>query len=293
MTLDLTREQIEAALHLTVRVGGRQRELRLALRTAGDVIPDVRPPGQRTADDLVYMVLDLIDTVDGEEPGRDDAQQICGDTDALRALLTARNHVWSELRMRGRVFALCPVCGRRESSLDPSTLALVLRTPPPPLFSPDGVFVEVPALADRRPPGQRQATVPSTPRLRVLFPSGLLDLEPRTSEGVLRDLESEEGRALEELAWARCAPPDRTPPAERSHWRRTSPGFRAILRASVALASLDGSAEVTPERVENLSLADFLFLDAACFLTHHADHPRPDALVVTCEDCGGQYLPLR
>ena len=292
MTDDLTREQIEQALQLTVHVGGRQREIRLALRTAGDVIPDVRPRGQHTADDLDYMVLDLIETIDGDVPGLDDAKQIGTERDALRALLTARNRIWSELRMRGRVWALCPHCGRRESSFDLSTLALVLRTAPP-LFSPDGIFLEVPVLADRRPPGQRLATVPSTPRLRIQFPSGLLDFDPRASEGKLRDLDSEEGQALEAQAWARWAPPDRTPPAERSHWRRASPGFRAILRASVALASLDGSADVTPERVENLSLANFLFLDAACFLTHHADQPRPDALVVTCEDCGGQYLPLR
>jgi hypothetical protein len=293
MSGDMTREQIDEALRLSVGVGARQRETRMALRTTGEVIPDVRPAGQHTADDLVYMVLDLIDTIDGDEPGLDEARAICAEPDALRTLLAARNRIWSDLRMRGRLFALCPHCGRRESSFDLSTLALVLRMPPPPLFSPDDVFPEVPALANRRRPGTRLAEAPATPRLRILFPSGLLGLEPRTDEAVLRDLETEEGQALEVQAWARWAPDDRTPPSERSHWRRASPGFRAILRSSVALASVDGIAEVTAQRVEDLSLADFLFLDAAYFLTHHADQPRPDALVVTCEDCGGEYLPLR
>jgi hypothetical protein len=50
---------------------------------------------------------------------------------------------------------------------------------------------------------------------------------------------------------------------------------------------------VTPERVESLSIADFLFLDACYCLTHDVDQPRPDALVVACEACGGSYLPLR
>jgi hypothetical protein len=292
MSADLTRQQIEEALHLTVRVGGRQRQVRLALRTAGDVIPDVRAPGGHTADDLAYMVLDLIDTLDGDVPGLDDARQICAATEAVRAVLSARNQVWSELRMRGRVLALCPHCGRRESSFDASTLALVLRAAAPPLFSADGVFPAVPALSDRRPRGQRLSTVPSTPRLRILFPSALLGLDPAATEGVLRGLESDEGRALEAQAWQRWAPPGVTPPEGRAHWRRASPGFRAILRASVALQSLDGSSNVTPERVEELALADFLFLDAAYSLAHNADQPRADALVVTCEECGGSYLPL-
>jgi hypothetical protein len=293
MTEDLTREQIEEARHLTVRAGGRQREMRLALRTTGDVIPDVRPPGQRTADDLVYMVLDLIDNIDDEVPGLDDANAICAEPEALRTLLGARNRIWSELRMRGRLFALCPHCGRRESSFDLATLALVLRKTPAPLFSSDGVFVEVPALANPRPSGARLAQATRTARLRIAFPSGLLDLEPRAAEAVLRDLDTDEGRALEAQAWARWAPDDRTPPSERSHWRRGSPGFRAILRASVTLASLDGDQDVTPERVEDLALADFIFLDAAYSLTHDVDQPRPDALLVPCEACGGEYLPLR
>ena len=32
--------------------------------------------------------------------------------------------------------------------------------------------------------------------------------------------------------------------------------------------------------------------DAAYYLAYHVDQPRPDALVVTCEDCSGAYLPL-
>ena len=62
---------------------------------------------------------------------------------------------------------------------------------------------------------------------------------------------------------------------------------------AVALASVDDEAEVTPERVEGLCVADFFFLDAAYYLTHHVAQPRPDALAVDCEDCGGSYLPLR
>jgi hypothetical protein len=103
------------------------RDIQMRLRTVGDVIPDVREPEHRSARDLPFLILDLIDTIDGETPGLDDAEEICRDQEALRAVLSARNRLWSELRMRGRLYALCPHCRQRESSFDLSTLALVLR----------------------------------------------------------------------------------------------------------------------------------------------------------------------
>lgn len=288
----LTPEDVDRALNVRFALGGRERTVRMALRTAAEVVPDARLPHERSHEDLTYSVLDLIDTLDGEVPGLADAREICTSPVALAALLGARNRLWSDLRMAGRLLALCPHCGRRESSFGLETLALVLRHPPPPLFSADGLFLEVPALAERRPHGTRLAQVPSAARLRGLLPSGRLALEPSTAEAVLRSIDTEDGRKREAAAWDRWAPPDAIPPPERSHWLRALPGFRAILRLSVALESLDGATDVTPERVEALSLADFLFLDAAYDLTHHVDQPRPDALVATCEDCGGAYLPL-
>jgi hypothetical protein len=147
-------------------------------------------------------------------------------------------------------------------------------------------------LADPHPPGQRLSAVPRTTRLRVELPSGLLDIEPRVNEGVFRDIDSEPGIALEAAAWKRWAPVGQTPPEDRAHWRYRSPGFRATLRLTVALRSLDAEEALTPERIEALSIVDHLFLDAAYFLTHYADQPSAEAMVVTCEGCGGTYLPL-
>ena len=123
----------------------------------------------------------------------------------------------------------------------------------------------------------------------------MLAISPEAHEAVLRDVDddTEQGLELEAAAWRRWAPTGVTPPAERSHWRYRSPGFRAIVRLTVALRALDGDTALTPERIEALSLADFLFLDAAYFLTHYADQPTSEALVLTCEACGGRYLPLR
>lgn len=288
-----TSARFDATPGLLLPVGGREREIRMALRTTGEVVPDVREPHRRNVEDLPFLVLDLIDTIDGEVPGLADAEEICREPQALRVLLSVRNRVWGELRMRGRLYALCPYCRRRESSFELSTLALVLGASPLPLFEPSGVFLEIPVLADPHLAGRRLAQVPVTPRLRAVLPSGLLELQPRAGEAVLRDLDTDQGRELEERAWRRWAPDDRVPSTGRTHWRWGSPGFRSILRLSVALRGLDDDPQVTPERVEGLSIADFIFLDACYYLTHYVDQPRPDALLVSCQACSGSYLPLR
>src|SRR5512134_1652454 len=126
------RDEIERSLHVRLRVGGHDRLALMALPTAGDVVPETRAPEQRSADDLPYLVLGLIDTIDGDEPSLAEAREICADVSAFQSLLGARNRLWNDLRMNGRVLALCPRCTRREASFDLSTLALVLGEPPPP-----------------------------------------------------------------------------------------------------------------------------------------------------------------
>lgn len=295
MTDELTRDQIEAALRLSVLVGGSAREVQLALPTVGDVLPDVRDPDARLADDLPFLVLGLIDMLDGDPPGLADATAICAEPLALRALLTARNRLWADLRMQGALFAQCPHCEKREGRFSLPSMAVVLRRAPPPIFEPHGVFVEVPVLSDPHRPGERLSAVPQTTRLRVELPSGRLAIAPIASEAVLRDIDNdiEGGIELEGAAWKRWAPTGTTPPAGRSHWRYRSPGFRATLRLTIGLRSLDGNDALTPEDVEALSIADFLFLDATYFLTHYVDQPSASSLVTACESCGGEYLPLR
>src|SRR2546423_3149652 len=263
-------------------VGGRVREIELALPTVGEVVPDVREPARRRSDDVPYLILDAIDTVDGDVAGLRVGEEISRDPAALARLLTARNRLWGEVRLGGRLHALCPHCRERESSFGLTTFAIALGTPPPPLFSADGVFVEIPTLADRRRSGPRATEVPCTPRLRAVLPSGLFDLEPRAAEAVLRDLDSdfEGGAELEAQAWTRWAPEGRTPPVGRAHWRRASPGFRAILRMSIAVQKLEGNPQATPERIEGMSPADFFFLDASYFLTPTTAHPRSDPMAV-------------
>ena len=258
----------------------------MTLPTAGDVVPDIREPGRHTAEDLRYLVLDVVGTVDGVVAGLTEADEIRADPVALAEVFGARNRLWSELRLRGRLRTLCPHCRDREATFSLSTPALVLMAAPPPIFTADGMFPAIPVLTDPRPRGARRTDEPRAARLRVELPSG--------GEAELRDVdaESDDGVDLEELAWERWAPPERPPPADHAHWRRASPGFRAILRMSVALRSLDGHQDVSPGMVEGLSIADFGFLDACYYLTHYADQPRPDAMVVTCAGCGGRYLAL-
>jgi hypothetical protein len=295
MTDELTHDDIKTALELSVRVGGRSREVRLAIPTVGEVLPDVCEPDARLADDLPFLVLGLIDKLDGDTPGLADAQAICAEPNALRTLLTARNRLWGDLRMQGTLFAQCPHCKEREGRFSLPTMAAVLRRAPPPIFEPHGAFVEIPVLADPHRPGERLSVVPQTTRLGVELPSGRLAIAPVAREAVLRDIDNdlEGGVELEGAAWKRWAPTDTTPPAERSHWRYLSPGFRATLRLTVGLRSLDSKDALTPENIEALSIADFLFLDAAYFLTHYVDQPSAAALVTACASCGGEYVPLR
>src|SRR5262249_51871778 len=107
------------------------------------------------------------------------------------------------------------------------------------------------------------------------------------------DVVADDALDREEEAWARWAPDGVTPPAGFAHWRRDSPGFRAILRLTIALRALDDNHDPTPRDVEALSIADFLVLDTCYQLVHYADQPQAEALVVTCENCGAEYLGLR
>jgi len=143
--------------------------------------------------------------------------------------------------------------------------------------------------------GRRLAGLPMAADVRTVLPSGLLQLEPAMRSATLRDLDvvAEGAIVLEQGAWERWAPEDVTPPAGRAHWRRELPGFRAILRLTVALRSLDGKTDLSTADVDALSIADFFFLDTSYELLHYVDQPRPEALVVTCENCHGRYLALR
>jgi hypothetical protein len=295
MTEPLTRDQVEAGLRVELPVGERRRHVQMLLPTVGDVLPAISAPERREVRDLPYLVLGLIDTIDGEIPGFDDAQEICEAPEALRTLLLARNRLWGDLRMHGWLHARCPHCEVREARLALPTLAFALHTAPPPIFDAHGVFVEVPVLSDPHKLGARPGAVPKTPLLRVTLPTGLLGLSPETHAASLRDIDddTEGGNALEAEAWRRWAPAGSIPPAGRAHWSYRSAGFRAIVRLTVGLRELGGETALTPERIEELSIADFLFLDAAYFLTHYAGQPTPEALVVTCEACTGRYLPIR
>jgi hypothetical protein len=289
---ELTRDRLAALRHLELPLAGRLRQLRLAIPAGGDVIEAIRTSGNEQPDDLAYHLLAVIEAIDADEPGLEEARQICGEREALAAVLRARNALWGDLRMHGRLYFRCPHCQSSEASYELSTLALVLREPLPSIVTPDGVFLAPPAIADSRPAGTRTDAVPRASRLRLLLPSGRLDLDPQVSETVLRPLETAEGAALEADAWRKWLSLDAVLPGESPQWRRQRPGYRAILRMSVAAASIDGTDGVTPERVEALSIADLLCLDAAYFLAFSVDQFRPDALVAECPGCSKAFVAL-
>ena len=97
----------------------------------------------------------------------------------------------------------------------------------------------------------------------------------------------------EQAAWARWAPPDVERPEGRTWWRPRHPGFRAMLRLSVALRRLeqaDGRViEPTPESVERLYAADIHFLDLLYW--HACAANAPIDATVACQKCSTSFLP--
>lgn len=114
-----------------------------------------------------------------------------------------------------------------------------------------GPALAAPALASLPDPSLR-LTRPATARpVEVVLPSGIT--------GTLDWLDP----LVEAQAWDRWAPVGLDADPEHEDWTFESAGFRAILRLRCALVRLGGRDrdDLTPDDVEALSLADFLFLD--------------------------------
>lgn len=281
---------------LDLPLGAATRRVRLAAGAAGDVITRVRTSPGLVVEDLVFAVLEAIDLIDGEPPGYDEAVEIVQDAPALGGLLSARNRWLGELRAMARYRALCPHCREREGVLELVTVALALSAPLPPLTVKGGAFLAVPSLAASRPPGRRRDGLPAAARLSLELPSGRLspdvDLTPLVTLAGLRSADDTAAIERQEEAWARLAPGGSVPDPDHAHRHPGSVGFTAIVRMASALDRLGEAHHIGPEDVEQLSVADFLAIDAAYFLAANADQPRAGAGAVVCENCTRMYLPL-
>jgi hypothetical protein len=127
--------------------------------------------------------------------------------------------------------------------------------------------------------------------LRYELPSAVL--AGNGDGGILGDLDADPRRPREMAAWLRWAPSSAAPAPQHEDWNSGVPGFRAILRLSVALE--DGAktpGAISPEIVEQMPVTDFFFLDQLYYLTHNVSVASPQS-ALPCGRCGARFLPVR
>lgn len=271
---------------LTVTLDGRPREVVLREPETQEVAPLVIDPDLRmpalVRSRRLRELLALLDSISGTWPTEQEAEAILGSPAALAAVLRARDGFYDRLVEQGRARPECPHCGAPGGELDLLFYWAALRLPAWRLSDESGLL-GMPSLATDLPAGTRPPAPPGVRRLHVRYGDSL--------DGSLRGLAGPDAAAEEERAWRRWAPEGSEPDDEHPHWRRGSIGFRAILRLSLALSWPDG-ARATPAEVDALPAGAFFFLDLMHFAAGNVDVTGPDRLMMTCEACGGAFLPV-
>lgn len=217
---------------LEIVLAGRTRHVELREPATGESIALVLDKDIRTPDlveqRLAWEVYRLIDRIDGEEPDWDEAVAVARDAEALGRVLHVRNALYNYLANEGRALAFCPFCSGPPAILDLAFYWLVLRLPKWDFFD-RGVLMHLPSLSSSLPAGKRPAGAPLARQLGFRMP------EDPPREGLLHAATAPDVAARERDFWSQYAPDGEDPPDEHPHWRRNSPGFRAILRLAAAL----------------------------------------------------------
>jgi hypothetical protein len=234
------------------------------------------PEAQEVADRL--QVLDSIETFDGAKVTMDLAREITADATARQAVFELRASWLTAWRDGGTAYALCPHCGEKESEWSLTSLAALQKTERRPVVDAAGRLLPFclswPPAAAARPPGVALAA-----RLRFRLPSA------EAIGGVLERVDSE----VESRAWQRFAPIGEDPSEEHDDWTFESAGFRAVLRACLALQS--ATENLTPADIEPWPLGDFCFLDELYSLSFMTS--AVSAAPSPCGTCGKLFLPVR
>jgi hypothetical protein len=265
---------------------GRSRHFKLREPATSEVISLVLDRDIRTADlverRLAFELYYLIEEVDGEEPDWEEAQAWVRNPESLGRLLHARNRLYNHLAEQGRALAFCPHCDGPPAELDLLFYWMTLRLPKWDFFD-QGVLMHSPSLSSNIPAGSRPPAPPRARNLAFTYPY---------LQGDLHSLATAESQAREHAYWPRFAPDDEDPPDDRAHWRRNSPGFRAILRLAVALTPDSQAREVTPAEVDALPLGAFLFADLLHFAAVNVDVPGDSRAKLKCAHCTQEFLPV-
>jgi hypothetical protein len=287
----ISASQLATLLQVRISLAGRDRLIELSVPTVRQIVPLILPPERRTSEQLrsrlTTEIQAVVKSVEGAPVDRAMADAICADPAALSAVLRARGSAFAALSERGRIYALCPHCRKRETEFSVFGLVAGLEDGPWPVTDVDGL-IEIPALATLRPTGERPKDQARAAHIRLRMASAECGLSAGVESAVLGDVTAE----TDAQGWRQWAPSDVEQPDERFYWRYQNPAFRALLRLAVALRTIDERTDVTPESIEALPIIDFFFLDSAYYLTHNVP-VRAGQLDIRCETCGGIFLPVR
>lgn len=270
--------------------GARRAELRMpGLAESHVFVADPSlgrgPAAQELADRL--QVLDAVETLGGEAMTMDHAREIAADPRAGAEVLRARGRWLAAWRDAGVVHALCPHCLQENRWTLPALAALQGAQ----RLSLADAHGRLPPFALSWParPAARPAGAALAKTIRFELPSRAGSAPSAVDgQGIIEAIDA----GAEMAAWQRFAPIGRDPPEEHDDWTFESAGFRAVLRASVALAALDGKSrpDITPADLEAMPLGDFCFLDELYALVFQT--PATGAVPAACGACGQRFLPL-
>jgi hypothetical protein len=281
-----------AAAMMRIRFDGGEHEVELRMPAMREIFPLLLPRMFRTPPRMQVLgpaeIQRIVSRVDGRPSDLPAARAIHGDRQAFVQYAAARTRWLEGFIETGVVRAECPHCRAWRADLTLLAYTIGLRVPFPPVAD-DAGYLELPFLAEVSPRGRRPPDLPLTSRLEFELPCRAQGLATRFSRGAFdRNVFDRESQL-----WAEWAPAEGTRPDGREQWRDDVPGFRAILRMSAALESLDGvDGPPTPDVVLDLALGDFLFLDNLYHLAYEVPVPTDQGLAVRCERCGGTFLPL-
>jgi hypothetical protein len=269
----------------TVEVGGQRAELWLRVPPAGHELPCLdRPNEDRQLQRHTLIVRSMVESFDGAPLSKERARGFVESPTSLAAFWKMRTELYEGERAHGRVHLTCPRCAR-EGEVDLAVLALALGPGPWPVAQPGGEPAH-PSLSELRPPASRPAGASRAARARLELPSARRGLPRPFSEAVLGPPVT---RELDHAAWLRWVQGRPFDP-ERTHWSIFEPGFRAVLRMTLALDALDGERDLSPDIIERLPMTDFLFIDAAYHYLHHLDVTDGESASVVCPGCQERFL---
>ncbi|MDB4930127.1 MAG: hypothetical protein JWM10_2611 [Myxococcaceae bacterium] len=286
------RIMLDRLFDASIPVQGEERPALLCVPETRWIHPLIRTPETRTDDrdlGLALQLLRFVKALDGEPMTLGRARALVADPAALMRAVDLRNRLFESLVDAGVARASCPSCGN-EAELVLSDLLSLLRAERWPIAD-DRIYLAVPSLAHVWARGRRPVGVAVASGVRFVLPSARVGLATVATGGLLGKLETEEGIQRELAAWKQWAPWFQAP-IEKAHWDRKLSGFRAVLRASAAVLSLDGiEGPVTPEVIEAMPVVDWYYLNQLYHLTRVVNVPG-DATPALCQGCGAKFLPV-